>query len=138
MAYKIEWTEPAAQFYRQLKQSAESCIDAGQSGHPAVLVFNEVEDALNHTLSTCPCDPTYALAGMLSIIYKLPLRSVSISYLINPSKPIVIVLTIEQRNPAIRKWLNTAIEDGAVDELLAHLGIEKPSISVDVSERWTH
>jgi hypothetical protein len=138
MPYQIVWTAPAEKSYLQLKQSARACLDAGQSQHPAVLIFNEVENALETTLVTCPCDPDRALAGVLSIVYKLPLRSVYISYLINPSKPIVIVLTIARKQQSVRKWLSTAIEDGTIDGVLALLDIEKPCINIEVNERWTH
>jgi mRNA-degrading endonuclease RelE of RelBE toxin-antitoxin system len=138
MPYEIVWTEPAEKSYLQLKKNARACIDAGQSQHPAVLIFNEVENALETTLTTCPCNPDRALAGVLSIVYKLPLRTFYISYLINPSKPIVTVLTIARKQQSVRTWLNTAIEDGTVDGVLAQLGIEKPCINVEVNEHWTH
>jgi len=138
MPYQIVWTEPAEKSYLQLRQNAQACLDVGQSQHPAVLIFNEVENALETTLATFPCDPDRALAGVLSIVYKLPLRSVYISYLINPSKPIVIVLTIARKQQSVRKWLSTAIEDGTVDSVLALLDIEKPCINIEVNEHWTH
>lgn len=138
MPYQIEWAEPAEVSYQQISQRAQACLDAGMDKHPAVLTLNEVDDAIETTLTHNPCDPRLSLAGILSAIYKLPLRSVSISYLINPSAPAVLIMTICRRRPENRRSLNRQIDDGSVDELLASLGIEKPLIKVDLSDGLTH
>src|SRR5688572_14512782 len=122
MPYHIEWTEPAEATYQQISQRAQACLDAGQEKHPAVLTLNEVDHAIDTTLKNNPSDPRLSLAGILSIIYKLPLRSVFISYLINPSEPTVLIMTISRRQAGTRKLLNSKIDDGSVDELLASLG----------------
>jgi len=138
MPYQIEWAEPAEVVYQQISQRAEACLSAGQEQHPAVQVLNEVDHAIDTTLKNNPCDPRLNLAGILSIFYKLPLRSVFISYLINPSEPTVIIMTISRKQPGTRKMLNSKIDDGSVDELLASLGIEKPLIRVDLNEGLLH
>jgi hypothetical protein len=138
MPYHIEWAEPAEVTYQQISQRAQACLEAGQDKHPAVLTLNEVDEAIDTTLTNNPCDPRLALAGILSIIYKLPLRSVFISYLINPSEPTVIIMTISRRQPGTRKLLNDKIDDGSVDALLACLGIEKPLIRVDLNDGLLH
>jgi hypothetical protein len=136
MPYHLEWTEPAEKSYCQIRERAEACLAAGQNQHPAVMTLKEVDQALDTTLAQCPCDPRWSLVGLFNIIYKLPLRSVSISYCINPSEPAVIVLNISRRRPGMRKRLNTAIDDGSFDDLLAELGIEKPLIKIEVSDDW--
>jgi len=45
-----------------------------------------------------PCDPDRALAGMLSIIYRLTLASVSIVYVVTSLEPVVILLNILKIN----------------------------------------
>lgn len=138
MSYQLQWTEPAEKSYKQLRQRAEACLDRKQVTHPAVLTFNEVEDALDTTLSQNPCDPDRSLAGMLSILYRLTLASVSIVYVVTSLEPVVIVLNISQRHQGLRAWLNSAIEDGTVEPLLEHVGIDWPGISVDVNDDWTN
>lgn len=136
MPYHLEWTEPAERSYSHILERAQACLAAGQNHHPAVLTLNEVDLALDKTLTRCPCNPNWALVGLFSTIYKLPLRSVSISYCINPAEPTVIVLNISRRNRTMRKRLNTAIDDGSFDELLAESGVEKPLVRIDVGDEW--
>lgn len=138
MSYQLRWTEPAERAYRQLRERAEACLDRQQDKHPAVLTLNEIENALDTTLTNDPCDPERALAGMLSIIYRLTLASVSIVYVATSLEPVVILLNISQRHQGLRAWLNTAIENGEVDPLLESLGINWSGINVEVNDDWTH
>ncbi|MDQ3666540.1 MAG: hypothetical protein M3410_08165 [Acidobacteriota bacterium] len=138
MPYHIEWAEPAEVTYQQISQRAQACLEAGQEQHPAVLVLNEVDNVIDTTLKTNPCDPRFALAGILSVIYKIPLRSVFISYIIYPSEPTVLIMTICRKQPGTRKLLNNKIDDGSVDRLLASLGIERPLIRVDLNDGLLH
>jgi hypothetical protein len=138
MLYPIELTPPAKEAYTLIHDNAQPYLVAGQDTHPSVLTFKAVENALDAILAQNPCNPDLALSGLCSVMYRVPLGSVSIIYVVNPFKPVVIVLTISTNQPGMRKWLITAIENGTVDGLLETLEIEKPGINVEVNERWTH
>ena len=138
MLYPIELTPPAEEAYSKIYSNAQPYLDAGQTTHPSVVTFNAVENAMDSILSKNPCNPDLALSGVCAVMYRVPLGSVSIIYVVNPFKPVVIVLTISANQPGMRKWLITAIENGSVDDLLHSLEIERPAINVEVNENWTH
>ncbi len=104
------------------------------------MAYSAVETAIDGTLTNNPCDPRRALAGALSVIHKLPLGTISISYVIVSSKPSVIVLTISEteQDAALRKWLTKAIKNGEADELLETLGIDKPCLKIEIDSDWLH
>ena len=140
LLYEVEFTEPAERAYLKLFAKAQEQIKAGQSEHPAVIAFNAIENALNVTLPTNPCVPSMALAGLLASVYRLALDTVSISYVVNPGKQAVVILTISaiEQYRAVRKWLNNAIDTGEVDGLLATLGLNHPCEKVQVNPNWLH
>ena len=124
----------------KLHERAEPFLKVGQVTHPAAVAFNAIEEAMDVTLPTNPCDSSKSLAGDLSGIYRLPLGTISISYMVFDSKPSVIVLTIceTEENAALRKWLSDAIKSGEADELLESLGIDKPCLKLEVDSDWLH
>lgn len=138
MHYPVELTPDARDAYIQICSNAESYLVAGQTTHPSVVTFNAVENAMDSILAKNPCNPDLALSGIFSVVYRVRLDTVSICYIVNPFKPVVVVLTISPNYPGMRRWLITAIENGTVDELLESLEIEKPGSSLELSSRMLH
>jgi hypothetical protein len=138
--YQIELTRPAERTYVQLYEQAQKHIAAGRHKHPAVATFHIVENAIDSILPNNPCDPHRALAGNLDMIYQLPLGKVYINYVVKSGAQAVIILTIAQteHGRTVRKWLNNAIDTGAVDVMLQTLGIDHPCAKIEVSSRLLH
>ena len=138
--YEVVLTKPAETAYLRLHAQAQVHLAAGRGKHPAVTTFNAVENALDSILPISPCDPSRALTGMLAVMYRLSLGAVFINYTVNPGKQAVVVLTISKpkQTRTIRRWLSNAIDTGAVNELLATLGIDHPCAKIQVSSRLLH
>ena len=139
-SYDVMLTPTAKRSYLQFPERALPHLEKGHVKHPAVVAFNAVENAIDVTLANNPCDSSKSLAGVLDVIYRLPLGSISISYVVMESKPSVIVLTISEteRSAALRRWLTNAIKNGEADELLERLGIEKPCLKIEIDSDWLH
>jgi|SRR5882724_160944 len=138
MLYPIELAPPAEKAYTRLYNNAQPYLVAGQDTHPAVVTFNAVENAIDTILARNPCNPSLSLAGLCSMMYRVPLGAVSICYVVNPCKPSVVVLTISETQRGMRKWLSNAIENGSADLLLRTLQIERPGSKLELSSRMLH
>jgi hypothetical protein len=126
MFYPVELTKVAEDAYDRFHAKAQHYEDIGKPDHPAVLRFNAVQNAIEDVLPFDPCRPERALAGVMSYIYVLRRRSITIIYTVNEGKPAVIVQTISRpvRNDSMRNWLCTGIESGELMPVLETLGIQ--------------
>jgi hypothetical protein len=143
MLYEVELTTVAEDAYVALYDEAEDRYRAGQLIHPAVLTFEEVQQAMTLTLPADPYKPGWPMAGDLSWLHVLNLNSVTIIYVIadEPTQiPKVIIQRIckRKKDGSMRRWLSSIIDSGAMNPVLHSLGIEPPLYKVAVNSRLVH
>ena len=140
MIYTVELTRTAEKSYAELYTRAQACLGKGDKKHPAVLAFTDVEQAIDIILPYNPCVPERALAGTLSDIYCLPLRNLTVSYLVHETRSVVVVLTIVRKaaDATTQTQLANAMESGELDGLMQELGIESPLGRLEVNSQFMH
>ncbi|MEO7505989.1 MAG: hypothetical protein ABIZ95_02035 [Pyrinomonadaceae bacterium] len=140
MTYQISWAPPAELAYIKLRDDAQLRVDAGDEHHPAVMIFHEVEAALDGRLATDAYDPRLALAGSLNCLFKLPLTGLSITYMVAPAPryPEVVILTITPKRMDVWRQLQTGIECGAFDAMLKTFSIPNPIEGVELAPGMVH
>lgn len=140
MVYQVELTKVAQDAYDKLQARAQRYLESAGKRHPAVRTFVTVQNALDNLLPSNPLNPNRALAGLLSFLYVLPLGRLSLYYLVEESKQVVIVQTISKtvRDEAVRDWLTTGIESGELSPVLESLEIHPYLARVEVNSRLMH
>jgi hypothetical protein len=140
MVYQVELTKVAQDAYDQLQARAQHFLDSSGRRHPSVRTFSTVQNAIDNILPNNPQKPKRALAGVLSFLYVLPLGRLSLYYLVDETRPVVIVQTISKivRDEAVRDWLTTGIESGELLPALASLGIQPYLTRMEVNSRFLH
>lgn len=131
MEYKVELTSTAEEHYDALYRKAEKFLCLGQPDHPSVSNFEALNEALQCTL---PNDP-YAgqmLAGVVSYIHKMSIGSFNVSYQIKRTRPVVVVLVIDEVVPGFLKRLGHMLERGDMNGILITLGIKSPLSEIDI------
>lgn len=137
MIYPLEVTSLAEQQYEALYEQAQSALDRGQHNHVSVARFRELEEVWDEVLPVDPEQPDRALAGKLSFVYCLSLKSVVICYRVRRDPRSLIVLTIFERgqsNQDDREIATTLMENGEMNKLLKDLGIKDPLSKIKVNE----
>jgi hypothetical protein len=143
MLYGVELTIVAENAYVALCDEAQDHYGAGQLTHPAVLAFEEVEQAMTLTLPSDPYHPGWSMAGDLSWLHVLNLNSVTIIYILadEPAQtPKVIIQRIckRKKDGSMRRWLSSIVDSGQMNPVLHSLGIEPPLYKVAVNSRLVH
>ncbi len=94
MLYEVELTTVAEDAYVALHNEAVDRYEAGYLTHPAVLTFDEVQQAMTLTLPADPYHPGWPMAGDLSWLHVLNLNSVTIIYVVadEPTQPPKVII----------------------------------------------
>lgn len=136
--YRIELTATAEENYRRFYEQAQASLESGDTSNPKVTNFKVLEQAIEETISSNPCDPERALSGTFSNIFRLTVGSIRIVWVADSENKKVFILFIhqsEKRNDPTDPYsiFTRLVLSGKFDDVFASLGIPPPNRTSPIS-----
>jgi mRNA-degrading endonuclease RelE of RelBE toxin-antitoxin system len=131
--YDIELTETAEKVYLRAFDDAQECVRRGDSTNSKVKHFRIIQEALDTIIPHDPFNPSRALSGSLSNIFRIKKGRVRICYIGSSKRKKITVLFISDtpRKAGDRKdpyvLFSRVLESGDMDSFFDDLGIPVPS-----------
>ncbi|MBI3683997.1 MAG: type II toxin-antitoxin system YhaV family toxin [Acidobacteria bacterium] len=92
--YVVELTEEAEKVYARLHEEALECLKRGDFANSKVTAFNMVEEVLDRIIPHDPFNPSRALTGTLSNIFRIKKGRMRVCYIGSSRDKRIIILYI--------------------------------------------
>jgi mRNA-degrading endonuclease RelE of RelBE toxin-antitoxin system len=126
--YTVELTQIAAKVYEKISREAQACLAAGDTTNAEAKQLRILDEVLNKIIPHAPFDPSRALSGSLSNIFRVKKGRLRVCYAGASKQRRIIVLFIADtpRKEGDRSdpysVFEKLIQSGAFDEFFEDLG----------------
>lgn len=127
--YTVELTETAAKVYRKVSREARAGLAAGDTTNAKVMQLRILDEVLDKIIPHAPLDPSRALSGSLSNIFRVKKGRLRVCYIGSSKERRIVVLFIadtprkEGHRSDPYSVFDKLVQSGVFDEFFEDLGL---------------